>query len=128
MKHEPLTQQEIDALIEAARSPLEQLLVSLLYVTGARVSELLRIRPRDIEFERTRVRVMTLKRREPGLWRFCALWDPELLKDLRGYCARTSPRTSLFSPGRGRRPTTECGWSGRRLGSVALTLIFFATA
>jgi len=45
-----LTIDEVEALIAAARSPVERLVVEVLYATGVRVSELVNIRLENIDF------------------------------------------------------------------------------
>lgn len=51
-RHVPrvLTVEEIGKLIDAARDPLERAVVEVLYATGVRVSELVKIRLEDIDF------------------------------------------------------------------------------
>jgi len=58
-KHLPtvLSKQEIARLIEAARNPKHRLLVMLLYSSGLRVGEVVRLRIDDIDVERGLVRV-----------------------------------------------------------------------
>jgi site-specific recombinase XerD len=58
-KHLPtvLSKQEIAKLIEAARNPKHRLLLMLLYSSGLRVGEVVRLRIEDIDVERGLVRV-----------------------------------------------------------------------
>lgn len=51
LPNEVYSEEEIEKLIEVANSPRNKLLISLLYESGCRISELLNIRIKDINFE-----------------------------------------------------------------------------
>ena len=51
------SRREVSQLIKAAQSPRDRLLIQLMYASGFRVSEVARLRWRDIEFEKRQIRV-----------------------------------------------------------------------
>lgn len=56
---------EIDAILNAVKdSPKKYLLLSLLWQTGARVSEILSLKVKDIDFHNKSLRISTLKRKK----------------------------------------------------------------
>jgi site-specific recombinase XerD len=58
------TKEEMDRILEVAREkPKQFLLVNFLWITGARISEALAVKVKDIDFTNKLVRVTTLKRR-----------------------------------------------------------------
>ena len=52
-----LTQAEMQALIDTALDPRDQLMVKMLYATGVRVSELVNIEKKDVDFDRNTIKV-----------------------------------------------------------------------
>jgi site-specific recombinase XerD len=58
---------EARMIIESADKPRDRLIMELMYQTGARVSELLMITPRDVDFHASVIRIPTLKRRKPHI-------------------------------------------------------------
>lgn len=57
--------QEIDIILnEVKDSPKKHLLISLLWQTGARVSEILSLKVKDIDFHNKSLRISTLKRKK----------------------------------------------------------------
>jgi integrase len=56
--------QEIEAILDAVKNePKKYLLISLLWQTGARVSEILNIKVKDIDFHNRSLRITTLKQK-----------------------------------------------------------------
>lgn len=51
LPNEVYTTEEIDKLIDVANNPRDKLLISLLYESGCRISELLNVKIKDIKFE-----------------------------------------------------------------------------
>ena len=95
-EREPLSREEVTRMRAMARSPLERHLVSILWMTGGRISEILRLRPRDFDFQRRRVRMAILKRKDRDEWRYAVLWDAEATEELSDYCGVVPPDKSLF--------------------------------
>ncbi len=61
-----LSQQEVEIILKAARtvSVRDHLLIRLLWITGCRISELLSVTPRDIDFSLRRITVSNLNMME----------------------------------------------------------------
>ena len=57
------TYEEVRRVIEQARNPRDKLLMECLWQLGPRVSELIQLKPSDIDFSTSVVRLITLKRR-----------------------------------------------------------------
>jgi len=55
---EVLNKDEIDAVIKAAETKKSELMIRLLYFTGLRVSELVNLKPGDVDFEQSQIRVI----------------------------------------------------------------------
>jgi len=86
-----LTQDEMQALIETAVIPRDNLMVKMLYATGVRVSELVNIKKQDIDFERNTIKVFGKGAKE----RVVLL--PEALKEqLVAYCDDYTNGDNLF--------------------------------
>ena len=86
-----LTQDEMQALIDTAMSPRDNLIVKMLYATGVRVSELVNIRKQDIDLDRNTIKVFGKGAKE----RVVLL--PEVLKSqLEAYCRGFSNDQRLF--------------------------------
>lgn len=54
--------EEVHSVIEQATNPRDHLLLNCLWQTGARISEMLQLKPADIDFTAGTVRLITLKR------------------------------------------------------------------
>jgi len=52
-----LSKEEIDKMIRVTKNPKHKFLISLLYATGLRVSEIVKIKMRDIDLDRKMLRV-----------------------------------------------------------------------
>ena len=59
-----LTPEEVSKLEACCSSPEDALLVRLLFQTGARISEVLALRPYDIDYEHQRLELPALKRKD----------------------------------------------------------------
>lgn len=60
------TYEEVRRVIEQAKTPRDKLLMECLWQLGPRVSELLQLKPGDVDFTSGTVRLITLKRRAPA--------------------------------------------------------------
>ena len=89
---EPLSRQEIDRLLQAARLPKHRMVIMTTYATGVRVSELVHLRVENIHSDRMLVRVNQGKGRKDRY----TLLSPRLLKELRAYWMQYRPRPWLF--------------------------------
>jgi len=78
---EPLSRAEIARLLKAATFPKHRILLMTAYSAGLRVSELVRLRPEDINSERMLIRVYQGK----GAKDRYTLLSPRLLEELRRY-------------------------------------------
>ena len=89
---EPLSRQEIERLLEAARNPKHRVIVMTAYATGLRVGELVKLRLEDIHSDRMLIRVNQGKGRKDRY----TLLSPRLLDELRQYWRAYRPRPWLF--------------------------------
>ena len=78
-KREPifLTKEEIKALIDAAEKKRDKLIIKMLYSTGLRISELLKVKVRDISYDKALLKVFGKGAKE----RYVIL-HPKLLNEL----------------------------------------------
>lgn len=82
-----LTADEVTRILESVRNhPKKHLLIKMLWQTGARVSELLDVKVKDVDFYARTVRIPTLKRREKGILRTLPIQD-SLKGDIGAYIA-----------------------------------------
>jgi integrase/recombinase XerD len=86
-----LTQDEMEMLIKTAIAPRDSLMVKMLYATGVRVSELVSIRKRDIDFERGTIKVFGKGAKERAV-----LIPDALGQQLREYCEGLKDDDRLF--------------------------------
>jgi len=93
---------EARIIIGATEKPRDKLIMEMMYQTGARVSELLMLTSKDIDFHASVVRVPTLKRKKPHL-RVIPV-KSVLLGEIAKYIATTKPEdySSLFKINRTR--------------------------
>jgi site-specific recombinase XerD len=97
---EPLSRVEIARLLHATRNTKHRLLLMTTYGGGLRVSELVRLKPRDIHSERMLIRVDQGKGHKDRY----TLLSPRLLEELRAYWRGYRPQTWLFEGARAGRP------------------------
>jgi len=83
------TREEAGKIIEATDKPRDRLIMAIMYQTGARVSELLMITPKDVDFHASVIRIPTLKRKTLHL-RVVPLTS-KLLGDIAKYIAMVKP-------------------------------------
>ena len=95
-----LTPQQVDQLIAVCRTPDTALLVRLLFQTGARISEVLALRPCDIDYQHQRLELPALKRKDIATK--LVILDPATLKILRGFCHGKASTRKLFNISRQR--------------------------
>lgn len=87
-----LTRAEVRAILQAPSNLKHRMLLSLCYGCGLRVSELVRVRVRDIDGERSQLRVEQGKGKRDRL----VLIGPEMLVQLRNYWHQVRPPNWLF--------------------------------
>lgn len=93
-----LTPDQVDRLEAACSSPQEKLLVRLLFQTGGRISELLSLRPQDIEYEHQRLRLPALKRKDTETK--LVILDQESLGRLRAFTSQIPQDRTIFNMSR----------------------------
>jgi len=95
---EVLSQEEVRRLIQCAGSPLHRIWLLMLYATGIRREELVRLKIGDIDSDRMLLRI----RQGKGKKDRDVMLSPRLLEELRDYwrSAKPKPKTYLF-PGKG---------------------------
>ncbi|MEM2924774.1 MAG: tyrosine-type recombinase/integrase [Methanocellales archaeon] len=89
-----LTLEEVELLFNAAKNPRDRLIFQILYATGLRVSELINIRYRDIDFKNCTIKVFGKGSRERYV-----LARQELLDEIKRYCEenKKSDMDKLFN-------------------------------
>jgi integrase/recombinase XerD len=92
---EILSAAQLEALFAAADTPQHRALLMTTYAGGLRVSEVIRLRPADIDSQRMMIRIVNGKRARDRY----TLLSVRLLDELRAYWRTYRPRTWLF-PGR----------------------------
>ncbi len=107
---EPLSRGEIARLLDATRNAKHRVLLMTTYGGGLRVSELVRLKPRDIHAERMLLRVDQGKGHKDRY----TLLSPRLLEELRAIGVSTGPRLAggprpaAFRPGIPRNGGPRC--------------------
>jgi site-specific recombinase XerD len=99
---EPLSRVQIARLLDATPNLKHRLLLMTTYGGGLRVSELVKLKPRDIQSERMLIRVDQGKGHKDRY----TLLSPRLLEELRNYWRVYHPRTWLFEGSRVGCPLT----------------------
>ncbi len=89
---EPFSREEVAQLILAAKNPKHRVLMMTAYSAGLRVSELVRLRPEDINSQRMVIRVVQGKGRKDRY----TLLSERLLSELRSYWRQYRPEKWLF--------------------------------
>jgi site-specific recombinase XerD len=96
---EPLSRSEIAHLLDATSNTKHRVLLMTTYGGGLRVSELVRLKPRDIHSQRMLIRVEQGKGHKDRY----TLLSPRLLEELRAYWRAYRPQTWLFEGSRAGR-------------------------
>ena len=101
---EVLSREEVERLIQCASSPLHRIWLLILYATGLRREELVRLKIADIDSGRMVIHVRQGKGRKDR----DVMLSPRLLQELRDYwrSANPKPKTYLF-PGKGPHPNVD---------------------
>lgn len=96
---EYLTEEQVLHVAKHCQTKDDAMLVKLLFYTGARISEILAVKPLDIDFEQARIKLPALKRsrvvrkrkviirRKPPTYKFAVIPDyflPELKQFIKG--------------------------------------------
>lgn len=89
---EILSLDEVHQLLELTRNPKHKTMLSLLYTTGLRMGELIRLKPSDIDSKRMVVRVRQGKGKKDRYTRL----TPKMLEQLRAYWKAHRPKVYLF--------------------------------
>ncbi len=92
-----LSREEILRVLAVVRNRKHRLLVSLAYGAGLRVSEVIAIRVRDVDFER---KLLCVRQGKGGKDRATLLPD-KLVGDLKAFCSVRSPNDYVFESERG---------------------------
>lgn len=90
-----LTPGQVNQLEEACRLPEDKLLVRLLYQTGARISEVLALKPCNIDYAQQRLELPALKRKDISTK--LVIVDNDTLDRLRSYCRGKLATKPIFS-------------------------------
>ena len=101
---EVLSQEEVRRLIQCTGSPLHRIWLLMLYATGMRREELVRLKIGDIDSDRMLIRVRQGKGKKDRE----IMLSSRLLQELRDYwrAANPKPKTYLF-PGKGPHPNAD---------------------
>jgi site-specific recombinase XerD len=96
---EPLSRGEIARVLDATRTTKHRVLLMTTYGGGLRVSEVVRLKPRDVHSQRMLIRVDQGKGHKDRY----TLLSPRLLEELRAYWRAYRPQTWLFEGSRAGR-------------------------
>jgi integrase/recombinase XerD len=88
---ETLSKDEIKKLIDSSQTQKSRLIISFLYSTGIKVSELVNLKVTDIDLENKTVKIY--KKNKPRQISF----DEELCQELKNYIEEKNPQIFLFS-------------------------------
>jgi site-specific recombinase XerD len=86
-----LTLREIKDLLSTATNPKDNLMVKILFSTGARVSEFVNMKKQDINFDTGEVRIFGKGSKER-----IVLIGSDVIEELKVYCANLSPEQRLY--------------------------------
>jgi integrase/recombinase XerD len=100
---EILSAAELEALFAAADTQQHRALLMTTYAGGLRVSEVVHLRPTDIDSQRMMIRIVNGKRSRDRY----TLLSPRLLDELRAYWHACRPRTWLFPARQPERPFND---------------------
>jgi integrase/recombinase XerD len=99
---EILSREEVARILSQPTNPKHRMLLMTAYAAGLRVSELVRLRVRDLDSDRMTIRVEQGK----GAQDRYTLLSPRLLQELRAYWRAARPQPWLFPSQRGGRPVS----------------------
>ena len=89
-----LTPEQVNKLEACCSSAEDALLVRLLFQTGARISEVLALRPTDIDYQHQRLELPALKRKD--IVSKLVVIDPDTLDRLKSFCKGKPGDKKLF--------------------------------
>jgi len=89
---EVLSREEVERLIQGARSPLHRVWLVILYATGMRREELVRLKVSDIDSGRMLIHIRQGKGRKDR----DVMLSPRLLEELRDYWRRVQPKPKTY--------------------------------
>jgi integrase/recombinase XerD len=113
---EVLSREEVERLIQSASSPLHRIWLLILYATGLRREELVRLKIADIDRGRMVIHIRQGKGRKDR----DVMLSPRLLQELRDYwrSANPRPKTYLF-PGKGRHAHVDVPMTSKSVWDAA---------
>ena len=94
-----LTEQQVDEIIDAVQKQPYNLIIRLLWRTGARITEILNIKKIDINFVDKEINIKTLKLKRKDMKRpprKVPIYDEPLMNDLSNWTTNTLPRDFIF--------------------------------
>jgi integrase/recombinase XerD len=89
---EVLSREEVERLIQGARSPLHRLWLLTLYGTGMRREELIRLKVDDVDSSRMVIHIRQGKRRRDR----DVMLSPRLLEEMRAYWRQVQPKPKTY--------------------------------
>lgn len=108
-----LTRQEIEMILESIENKKHYLMIALAYGAGLRVSELLNLKVRDLDFGQN----VTMVRQGKGAKDRMTLLPDKLKPDLQGFSKHENPDEYIFSSERGGKLTAR---TAQKIFSLAL--------
>lgn len=92
---EYLTEEQVLHVAKHCRNKNDAMLVKLLFYTGARISEILAVRPQDIDLEQARIKLPALKRKDLD-YKFAVIPD-KLIPELEQFIKAKPQDKKLFN-------------------------------
>jgi len=89
-----LVPEQVNKLESSCSSADDALLVRLLFRTGGRISEILSLRPCDVDYQHQRLELPALKRKD--ITTKLVVVDPDTMNRLRSFCAGKPEGKKLF--------------------------------
>ena len=86
------SKEEVSAIIRSIRNEKHRVIISLIYSAGLRVSELLNLRPKDIDTQRMIIHIRSGKGRKDRI----VPLSGKIVDDLRQYYTHFRPKSYLF--------------------------------
>jgi integrase/recombinase XerD len=100
---EVLNKEETAKIIKSIENPKHQLMIKLMYSSGIRISELLNLKPKDIDIERN----ILIVRNGKGAKDRITLFSQNLEKELLNYLLKESPKNYLFESNRNKKYSSK---------------------
>lgn len=100
---EVLNKEQTIKIIQSIENPKHQIMIKLMYASGIRVSELLNLKPKDIDIERK----ILIVRQGKGAKDRITLFPKNLEKELLTYLLKESPKNYLFESNRDKKYSSK---------------------